>query len=122
MYSKSDNIEIMINDKAEEFVEERFQSLLSRYQIGLETSMRGSNFIFACVSLLYYKCHKINFKRGKSYIDSPDWMKNKKAAINSINKKDIKCFQYTVTVVFSYEEIKKDPKRITKIKPFYRKI
>ena len=35
MHSKSDNIEIMINDKADEVVEEILQSLLSRYQIGL---------------------------------------------------------------------------------------
>ena len=36
MHSKSDNIEIMINDKADEVVEELFQSFFSRYQIGLE--------------------------------------------------------------------------------------
>ena len=29
MYSKSDNIEIMINDKADEVIKELFQSLLS---------------------------------------------------------------------------------------------
>ena len=36
----------MINDKANEVIEKNFQLLLSRYQIGLETSMRGSDFIF----------------------------------------------------------------------------
>ena len=41
-------------------------------QIGLETSMRASDFIFDSVQLLHYKCHKINFKRGGSYIDSPE--------------------------------------------------
>ena len=30
--SKSENIEIMINDKADEVIEEPFESLLSRYQ------------------------------------------------------------------------------------------
>ena len=35
--SKSDIIEIMINDKTEEVVEELVKSLLSRYQIELET-------------------------------------------------------------------------------------
>ena len=40
--------------------------------------MRGSDFIFDCVSLLYYKCHKINFKLSGSNIDSPDWIKEKK--------------------------------------------
>ena len=37
MHSKSDNIEIMINDKADEVIGERFESILSRYQIGIET-------------------------------------------------------------------------------------
>ena len=40
--------------------------------------MRGSDFIFDGVSLLYYKCHKIDFKRGGPYIDSPDCIKKKK--------------------------------------------
>ena len=35
MHSKSDDIEIMINDKADEVVENLFQSLLYRCQIGL---------------------------------------------------------------------------------------
>ena len=51
--------------------------------------MRGSDFIFDCVNLLYYKCHKINFKLGGSYIDSRDSIKNKEATINPINKKMI---------------------------------
>ena len=33
-------------------------------------------------------CHIINFKQGGSYIDSPDWIKRKKATINLINEKD----------------------------------
>ena len=78
MHSKSDRIEIMINDKADEVIEKRFESLLYKYQIGLETSRKGSDFNSDCVYLLYYKCHKINFKRGGSYIDFPDWIKNKK--------------------------------------------
>ena len=52
----------MIIDKAGQVIEELFQSLLSRYIIGLETSMRASDFTFDCVHLLYYKFHKINFK------------------------------------------------------------
>ena len=65
---------------------------------------------------MYYRYHKINFNRGGSYVDSPDWIKNKKAAIKPINKKDSKCFQHAVTVALNHEEIKKDPQRITKIK------
>ena len=80
--------------------------------------MRGSQFAFGYVQLMYYKCHKINVNREWSHIDSPDWIKSKTAKINSINKKDNKCFQYVVTVALNYEGIKKDPQKIKKIKPF----
>ena len=55
MHSKSDNMEIMINDKADEIIEELFDSLFSRYQFGLETSMKGSDFIFDDNDSLYCK-------------------------------------------------------------------
>ena len=54
---------------------------------------------------MYYNCRKVNFKRGGSYIDSPDWIKNKKATINTKSEDD-KCFQYAVNVALNYEEIK----------------
>ena len=83
--------------------------------------MKGSEFAFNYVHLLYYKCHKINPNRRGSYIDSPDLMKNNKATINHINKKDNKCFQYYITVVLNQEEIKIYLQRITKLKPFINK-
>ena len=46
----------------------------------------------------------------------PDWIKNKKATINPINKKDIKCFQYAITVALNHEEMKKDWQKIIQIK------
>ena len=91
VHSKSDNIEIMINDEADEVIKELSDSLKNRYQINLE-SMKGSEFVFDYVHLLYYKCHKINLNPGGSYIDSPDWIKNKKATINPNNKKIINAF------------------------------
>ena len=45
MYSKSDNIETMINDKANEGIKELFDSLKNRYQNNWE-SMKGSEFVF----------------------------------------------------------------------------
>ena len=82
--------------------------------------MRGINFGFDYVHF-YCKCHKINLNRRGSYMDSPDWLKNKKATINPINKKDNQCFQYAVTVTLNYEKIKIDPQRIKKVKPFINK-
>ena len=43
-------------------------------------------------------------------------MKSKKATMNPVNKKDNTSFQYTVTVVLNYEEIRTDQQRITKLK------
>ena len=65
----------MINDKADEVTEEAFESLFSRYQFGLETRMRCSDFIFDYIDSLYYKDHKINLKHGGSNIDSPIWVR-----------------------------------------------
>ena len=71
--------------------------------------MKGTEFVFHYVHLLYYKCHKINQNPGGSYIDSTDGIKNKKATINPTKKKDNKCFQYPVTVALNHEETRKDP-------------
>ena len=78
MHSKNDNTEIIINDTADEVKEERFKSVQNRHQYNLEESVKGSEFVFDRIHLLYYKCHKINFKRAGLYIDSPDWIKTKK--------------------------------------------
>ena len=121
MHSKNDNIEFMPYDNVNEVANELLESLLSRYQIGLETSMSGSDFIFDSVELLYYKFYEINFKRGGSFIDYPDWIKKKKATIIPTNVDD-KCFQYAVTVALNYEEIESHPERVSNIKPFIKNI
>ena len=91
MYSKIDNIEIMINDGADEVIKELFDSLKNRYQNNLE-SVKGSEFVFNYVHLLYHKYHKMNPNRCGSHIDSSYWIKSKKATINTINKKIINAF------------------------------
>ena len=82
--------------------------------------MKGSDVIFDCVHLLYYKCHKTNLNRGRSYIDSPDRIKSKKLKIKPANDGH-KCFQYAVTVTLNYDKNKNDSQRISKIKHFLNK-
>ena len=41
-------MEIMVNDKANEIIEDLFDSLKNRYQNNIE-SMKGSVFVFDCV-------------------------------------------------------------------------
>ena len=54
MHSRSDNMEIMMNDKTDEIIKELFDSLKNRYHNSLEP-MKGSDFVFDYVQLLYYK-------------------------------------------------------------------
>ena len=79
--------------------------------------MKESEFEFDGVNVLYYDFNKISLNRGGSYIDSPKWLKDKKSTINSKNNDD-KCFQYAVTLALNLDKIKRDPQRISKIKPF----
>ena len=116
MHTKSNNIEIMMGNETNEIIEELFESLLQRYQEGLEEKLKKSEFVFDSVFLLHYNLHKISLNRGGSCIDSPKWLKNKKATIDPQNNCD-EYFQYAINVALNHEQIKKDPQRISKIKP-----
>ena len=82
--------------------------------------MKGSKLVFDYVQLFYDKSHKKSNGDG-SYIDSLDWIKNKKVTITPTNKKDDKCFKYSATAASNHEEIGKNHERITKIKHFMDK-
>ena len=118
MYSKSDNFEIVMGVDTNEIIKNLFNSVIQRYQKGLQESMRGSDFVFGCIESLNYIFHKIDMKRLGPYIEAPKWMKNKKATINPQNEYDDECFQYTVTIALNYDRIKNHPERVSKVKPF----
>ena len=120
MYTKSDNIEIMFGDDNDDIIEQLFESLLKKYEENLQNKMRGSEFEFDGVNFLYYDFNKTSINRGGSYIDSSKWLKDKKSTINPKNNDD-KCFQYAVTLALNLDKIKKDPQRVSKIKPFIEK-
>ena len=109
--------EILIGYETDEIID-KLKSLLQKYEEVLEKMRKGSDNVFDSVDVLYYKLHKTSLNRGGSYIDSPEWLKNKEATINPINKKDDKCSQYAITVALNYQNINNHPERITKIKPF----
>ena len=53
IHLKSDNIENMINDDADEVIEQLFKLLQTRYQNNFEDSMKGIEFVFDYVHFLY---------------------------------------------------------------------
>ena len=79
--------------------------------------MRGSEFGFDGVNLLYYDFNKISLNRGGSYTEPAKWIKDKRLIVNPKNN-DYKCFQYAITVALNRHKINRDPQRISKIKPF----
>ena len=120
MYTRSDNIEIMFGDDNDDIIEQLFESLLEKYEENLQNKMRGSEFEFDGVNFLYYDFNKTSINRGGSYIDSPKWLKDRKSTINPKNNDD-KCFQYAITLALNLDKIKKDPQRVSDIKPFIEK-
>ena len=106
----------MIGSETDEIIEDLFESFLQKYQEGLEESMRRSQFAYDSVDGLYYNLNKVSLSRGGSYIDSPKWLKNKKAIINPKNNND-RCFQYTAAIALNYQNLKNNPHRISKLSP-----
>ena len=66
---------------------------------------------------MYYSLHKISLNKGGSYIDSPEWLENKKATINLKNK-DNECLKHFIIAALNHEKIKNNPERISKLKSF----
>lgn len=73
--------------------------------------------MFDYVDGLSYKCYKISLSLGGSYIDCCQWIKEKEANKKARNNDDM-CLNYAVSAALSHEKIRKNPQRITKIRPF----
>ena len=90
-----------------------FEFLLQNYQKkNLEELIRGSKSGSASIDLLYYHLQKVGLKRSRSYIDSPEWLKNKKATINRKSNDD-NCFQDALTVALNHQNIEKNSQKIS---------
>ena len=120
MYTRSFNEENMKGSDTDEIIKLLFESFLKKYEGNLREKMKGLDFEFDGVNFSYYDFNKTSINRGRSYIDSPQWLKNKKSTINPKNNDD-KCFQYVVTLALDLNSIDNHPERISKIKPFINK-
>ena len=78
MYARSYNEEIMNGSDTDEVIKLLFESFLQKYKENLQEKMKGSDFEFDGVNFFYYDFNKTSINRGGSYIDSPQWLKNKK--------------------------------------------
>ena len=94
----------MFGDDNDDIIEQLFESLLQKYEENIQNKMKGSDFEFDGVNFLYYDFNKTSINRGRSYINSPKWLKDKKSIINPKNN-DHKCFQYAVTLALNLDKI-----------------
>ena len=70
----------------------------------------------------YFKENQYQSKRRanlilNTFVKSTEWIKNKNSTINPQNK-DNKCFHYSVVISLYHKEIKNNPERVSKTKPF----
>ena len=97
----------MIDDK---IIDKLFKSLLQNYDDALQKKMKEVT--------TFFKLHKTSLNRSGSYIDSSEWLINKKVTINPINKNGDKCSQYAINATLNYQNINRYPQRILENKPF----
>ena len=109
---KSDNVEIRLDNDTSNITNELIETFLSNYQKEEQILRNGSNYTFESVDMLGIHFHDIKLKRGKSYIESPKWLADKKATINLKNIKDNKRFQYAITVALNHREIGRNLQKI----------
>ena len=84
-YVKSDNVEIRPGSNINDVLIKSLESPLNNSQKEEQILRNGSNYTFDSVDMTTIHFHDIELKRGSSYIDSPKWIKNKKATINPKN-------------------------------------
>ena len=54
-----------------------------------------------------YKLHRVRFRKGGSYVKSPEWLANKKTIIDPLNKNDYECLRWSIISALNYNEIMK---------------
>ena len=118
MHTKSDNIRIMIGIETEDIINDLVNTFHKRYQEGLEIKMRGSSFTFERIDLLEYHLQKISLNRGSSYIESPEWLKDKGVTINPKSTKDKNCFPYAIFATLNNQNIEHHPEENSNLKSF----
>ena len=65
IHSKTNNIETMISNEANQIIK-LSELLLNRFQLALEESMKDSYFVYDRIDGMHYKCNKMSLNRSDS--------------------------------------------------------
>ena len=113
-FSCSDNVICMPSSNTNEISEQLLTSLYKKFNDDLQLSRESSSFVYESVEECNIHFNKIDLGRGASFIDTPEWLKHKKATINPQNKNDVYCFMYAIGIALYDNELGKNPGRISK--------
>ena len=80
-------------------------------------ALLNSRFVFDEVLYMDVDFHQLDLTRGSSFLPLPDWLACKKVIINPLNE-DQECFKWVVIAASRWEEIDRNPQRISKLKRF----
>ena len=112
-FSRSDNAICLPSSNTSDIINQLLTSLFERYQEDLRLSHASSSFTYESVEECNIHFNKIDLRRGATYIESPKWLKNKKATINPKNTKDVYCFMYAATIALYHDGLGSNPERIS---------
>ena len=99
-FSLSDNVICMPSSNTDELLDQLLTSLYEKFQNDLQLTRESSGFAYESVEECNIHFHKIDLQRVGSFIESPPWLKYKKATINPQNSDDTYCFMYAITIAF----------------------
>ena len=91
-YFSSKTYRNLVSSNPEKLVKKCFSKILTGVE---EYNTNGSGWYFKEVLKLEVNTFEFNPTKGSSYLDLPDWIKNKKAIFN-IKNKDEKCFLWCI--------------------------
>ena len=112
--SRSDNVICMPSSNANKILEQLLSSLYEKFNDDLQLSRESSSFVYESVEECNIHFHKKDLRRVTSFIDTPEWLKHKKATINLQNVNNVYYFMYAATIALYHSELGKNPGRISK--------
>ena len=116
-FTRSNNILLTHTSNTNNVLNKLIDSFFEKYEHEENILRNGSNYTFDYVDITTMKFHTIGLVKGSSYIPAPKWIADKKATINPKNLNDNMCFSYSIIAALHYDDVKKNPHRISHLKP-----
>ena len=121
-FSRSDNVICLPPSNTSDIINQLLASLYEKYQEDFRLSHASRNFSQENVEECNIHYNKIDLRCGATYIESPKWLKNKKATINPKNTKDVYCFMYAATIALYHDKLGSNPERISEKLSIYTQV